>query len=103
MRASPVRVYARVEADIGAVVRRYYGSRRVPEIYRLGLRLSVLEFVGLVEMVEVRLDFDPLESVLRVARRPTPDDVCVVRIAHPGILRSTTVFQNVFRRRQAGI
>lgn len=69
MTASPVRVDARVEADIRASVRRDDGFRSVAIVDCF--RLWFLTFFG-VEVVEVGrvcFDFDALEAVLRVARR----------------------------------
>jgi hypothetical protein len=68
MTASPVRVDACVEADVGAVVAGDDGARVVAQVDGLGAWLLSLE------LVEVRLDLDLLEAVLRVARRPAADD-----------------------------
>src|SRR5215217_5493066 len=81
MTASPVRVDARVEADVGAVVAGDDGARVIPEVDGLGTRCISFELAG------VRLDLDPLEAVLRVADSTATDDAPPWPLSlHPPIL-----------------
>src|SRR5918992_2093364 len=85
MTASPVRVDARVEADVGAVVAGDDGAGVVPEVDGLGARVAFFELGG------VGLDLDPLEAVLRVAGSPAADDAPPgpLPFSHPPILTAT--------------
>jgi len=81
MTASPVRVDACVEADVGAVVAGDDGARVIPEVDGLGTRFVSFEFA------RVRLDLYPLEAVLRIAGRPATDDAPPWPLTvHPPIL-----------------
>ena len=68
MTASPVRVDARVEADVGAVVAGNDRTGSVAQVDRLRTRL-----LGVRPLV-LRLDLDPLEAILGITRRPATDD-----------------------------
>jgi hypothetical protein len=68
MTASPIRVDARVEADVGAVITGDDGTTVIAQVKGLGARFVCFELAG------VQLDLDLLEAVLRVARRPATDD-----------------------------
>src|SRR5919112_699159 len=82
MAASPVRVDARVEADVGAVVAGDDRTRGVTQVDRLRSRLYSIRPLGL------RLDLDPLEAILGIVRRPATDDASSIplRLLHRLIL-----------------
>lgn len=80
MTASPVRVDAGVEADVRAVVAGDDGAGVVAQVDGLGWWL--LAWYG-----GVGLNLDPLEAVLRVARRAAPGDASwYLLVPHPWIL-----------------
>src|SRR3712207_5314935 len=82
MTASPVRVDALVEADVGTVVAGDDRTGVVTQVDRLRTRLLHIQLLG------IRLDLDPLEAVLGIARRPATDDASPVtlRLSHRLIL-----------------
>ena len=80
MRASPVRIYAGVETDVGAVVAGYDGAGVVAQVEGVGGWPLALQG-GL------RIDLDPLEAVLRVARGAAARDTpWSLSLPHPSIL-----------------
>jgi hypothetical protein len=66
MTASPVRIDARVESDVGAVVAGDDRTRDVTQVDRLRSRLLGLRTLAL------RLDLDPLEAILGLPTAPRP-------------------------------
>jgi hypothetical protein len=66
MLASSVRIDPRVETDVRAVVSRDHRLRAIAEVLRL--RRRQLEVAGVLEVGEIRLDVEPLETVRRIPR-----------------------------------
>jgi len=68
MSASPVRVDARLEADVRALAASDDGAGVISQVDGSGARFVVSD------LVEIWLDLDLLEAVLWVARSPATDD-----------------------------